>query len=449
MRRWIKHPLALFDGHAAADTGGLIVEGNLIKEVLRPGQVPQTAVEETFDASGHVVLPGLINTHHHYYQTLTRACPAALDKALSPWLKSLYPVWSGLTPEMISSSTRLASAELLLSGCTTSADHHYLFNAAISNAIDLQVAASLEMGIRFVATRGSMSLGKSSGGLPPDSVTQDEDRILADSKTLIQQYHDPRPGSMTQVALAPCSPFSVSQSLMKQSAALAEDLDVRLHTHLAETRDELAFCEREFGCSIVNYLDQVGWLQSRTWLAHGIFFSESEIQRLGSAGIGIAHCPGSNMMLGSGTCDLRSLQHAGCPVGLAVDGSASNDCSNMIQEVRQAFLLHRLQYGAAEFSHLDALALGTSGSAGCLGRADIGTIEPGKCADLALFKMDELRFSGAGDPLAALVLCHAHRASDVMVNGKWAVTDGELVGQDSSALAAQHQALAKRLQGIS
>jgi 8-oxoguanine deaminase len=392
------------------------------------------------------VLPGLINTHHHYYQTLTRSLGCALNKELFAWLSNLYPVWSGLTSEMVDISTRLACAELLLSGCTTSADHHYLFTDKSTDALERQVDAVRDSGIRAVLTRGSMSIGVDDGGLPPQNTVQDEEVILDDSERVINRFHSAGPGSMLSIALAPCSPFSVSPQLMKDTARLAAQYNVLLHTHLGETRDENSYCESRFGMRPFDFLEQCGWLGDSTWLAHGIHFTSDEISKLGEHGVGIAHCPSSNMLLGSGHCPVLELGDSGCSVGLAVDGSASNDGSNMMQEVRQAFLLHRLHYGSAKFGHLEALKMATSGSAACLNRNDIGSLEPGRQADIAMFRLDELRFSGAGDPLAALVLCGADRADRVMVNGQWLVENGELVNCDVGKLRARHHSLAHELQ---
>ena len=438
MKTWLQNPLAIFTDNTIDTGGGIVVEGAKIVEVLASGIQPSERVDTVFDASRHVILPGLINTHHHFYQTLTRACPAALNKELFPWLKSLYPIWAGLNEEMIHVSTRLAAAELLLSGCTTAADHHYIFPEAAREALDIQVDAIQQIGIRSTLTRGSMSLGEEDGGLPPQNIIQEEDAILADCVRVIDRYHDAAEGSMIQVALAPCSPFSVTEELMKQSAQLAREKNVRLHTHLAETHDETDFCIELFGVRPVDYLERVGWMADDVWLAHGIHFNDEEIMRLGKAGVGISHCPGSNMVLGSGQCPVRDLEQAGSPVGLGVDGSASNDCSNMIQEVRQALLLGRLRYGSSGISHFDALRWATEGSARCLGRNDIGKIAPGKQADLALFKLDEIRFSGASDPLAALLLCGAHKADYVMVAGEWKVEKGRLNGVDLPKLLEDH-----------
>ena len=442
MRTWIKTPLAILPDDSV---DGLVVEDGIIAECLPSGGVPAVPCDDVLDASEHVVLPGLVNTHHHFYQTLTRAHGPALDKELFDWLKTLYPVWAGLTPEYLDVATRLALAELLLSGCTTAADHHYVFPGGLEEAVDIQAGAARDMGVRVTLTRGSMNPSVDDGGLPPVTVVQDGDVILADSARVIDAFHDPAAGSMTQIALAPCSPFSVTREIMSDTAALAADRNVRLHTHLAETEDENAFCTEMFGCRPLDYLEQVGWLNDRTWLAHGIHFTPDEISRLGTAGVGIAHCPGSNMVLASGLCPAIDLERAGAPVGLGVDGSASEDASNLMQEARQALQIQRLRYGAASVSHKDVLRWATSGSARCLGRDDIGTIAVGKQADLAMFKLDEPRFSGADDPLAALILCGAHRADRVMVGGVWRVVDGAIAGLDIYALMARHRDAARAL----
>lgn len=442
MRTWIKSPLAVFDGHQELKCNGFVIEGNRIVQIPGLGQHPDLPVDEIHNASDQVVIPGLVNTHHHYYQTLTRACPAGLDKKLFPWLKGLYPIWANLTPEMIDVSTRVACAELLLSGCTTSADHHYLFTDQCLDALDIQVKAVHETGIRSMLTRGSMDLDRDQGGLPPSSTVQDTDTILSDCEHKIDQYHDSSPGSMLRIALAPCSPFSVTRELMVRTAELAEKKAVLLHTHLAETLDENTYSENKLGCRPLEYLESTGWMQGRTWLAHGIHFNDAEIERLGNRKAGIAHCPTSNMTLGSGCCRVLPLAEAGAKVGLGVDGSASNDCSNMMQEVRQAFLLQRLHSGPEEFGHLRALRLATSGSADCLGWTGIGCLEVGTLADIALYRLDEIRFSGVGDPIAALVLCGGHHASDVMVNGIWQVRDGRLLKPDMEKIHQQHRDLA-------
>ncbi|MFC6050503.1 amidohydrolase family protein, partial [Methylobacterium hispanicum] len=308
-----------------------------------------------FEAGRHVVVPGLVNTHHHAFQTLTRAHPAALDKPLFPWLQALYPVWQRITPEAFRLATRLAYTELLLSGCTTAGDHHYLFPRGLEDSVDVQVDEARALGIRACVSRGSMSLSQDEGGLPPGTLVQDDDAILADSERVLDLFHDARPGAMVQVALAPCSPFAVTKRLMRESARLADLRDCRLHTHLGETLDEDAYCLELFGQRPVDYLEEVGWLSGRTWLAHGIHFDDAEVARLGAAGVGICHCPTSNMVLASGRCRTCELEAAGSPVGLGVDGSASNDSSNLMEGVRHALMLNRLTYGAEAVTHLDAL----------------------------------------------------------------------------------------------
>ncbi len=442
-RTWIQNPLAILTEQDAS--GGLAIEGNRIVELLPAGAQPAQPCDTVFDAREHVITPGLVNCHHHFYQTLTRALPAALNQELFPWLKALYPVWAGLTSDMISLSSQLALAELMLSGCTLAADHHYLFPAGLEQAIDLQVEAAQKVGLRVTLTRGSMSLGEDDGGLPPQSVVQQENNILQDSERLIKQFHQRGPDAMIQIALAPCSPFSVTPELMQASAELARQHDVGLHTHLAETIDEENFCLQRFGMRTVDYLESVGWLRPGTWLAHGIHFNDDEIARLGAANIGISHCPSSNMVLASGICRNLELEHAGSPLGLGVDGSASNDGSNMIGEVRQALLLQRLRYGSARVTHLDAWRWATAGGAAVLNRPELGNIAPGAPADLALFKLDELRFSGSHEPLAALLLCGAHQADRVMVNGHWTVENGTLPHLDLDKLMADHWAAARKL----
>nr|WP_203566036.1 8-oxoguanine deaminase [Aurantimonas aggregata] len=439
---FLKDPLAIL---ADGAEGGIVVEDGRIAELVPAGAAPAQPVDAVFDASRHVVLPGLVNTHHHFYQTLTRAHPAAIDKELFPWLTSLYPIWARLDPDSFRLSVRLALTELLMSGCTTAADHHYLFPKGLENAIDIEAEEAAALGIRMTLTRGSMNLSQKDGGLPPDTVVQDEDAILADSERLIGRWHDRTDGAMTQMALAPCSPFSVTKSLMIASAALADRHDCRLHTHLGETEDENRFCEATFGCRPVDYLEEVGWLGPRTWLAHGIHFTTEECRRLGAHKVGVCHCPASNAVLASGFCPVNELKAAGSPVGLGVDGSASNDASNLIEAARHALMVGRLNYRLAEaMTARDVLAMATEGSAACLGRGDIGRIAVGRQADLALFTLDELRFSGAHDPIAALVLCGATRADRVMVKGSWRVEDGMPVGIDVARLRAEHGAAARR-----
>jgi 8-oxoguanine deaminase len=444
-RIWLKNPLAVFTANNLDARGGLVIEGAKIVELLAAGQLPSAPCAQVFDAREHVLLPGLINTHHHFYQTLTRAWAPVVNQPLFPWLKTLYPVWARLTPEQLGVASTVALVELLLSGCTTAADHHYLFPDGLEQAIDVQVDSVRQLGMRAMLTRGSMSLGEADGGLPPQQTVQQGEVILADSQRLIETYHERGDGAQIQIALAPCSPFSVTPQIMTDSAAMANELDVRLHTHLAETLDEEDFCVQRFGLRTVDYLDSVGWLGPRTWLAHGIHFNPDEIARLGAAGTGICHCPSSNMRLASGICPTLDLIAAGAPLGLGVDGSASNDASNMILEARQALYLQRLRYGAQAITPELVLGWATKGSAQLLGRNDIGELAVGKQADLALFKLDELRFSGSHDPLSALLLCGADRADRVMIAGRWRVIDGQVEGLDLAGLIANHRQAAKRL----
>ena len=440
MRTWIKDPFAIF---AEGAERGLVVEDRRIAEVVAKGCESAAPVDAVFDASRHVLLPGLVNTHHHFFQTLTRAHPAAINRDLFPWLMALYPIWARLKPRHLRLAARLALSELLLSGCTTAADHHYLFPRGLEDAVDIEVEEARALGMRMTVTRGSMNRSQKDGGLPPDSVVQDADAILADSQRVLKLFHDSRPGALIRVALAPCSPFSIDKRLMAETAALAERWDCQLHTHLCETKDEERFCLGMYGVRPVDLLEETGWMSKRTWLAHGVHFNPEEIGRLGRAGVGVCHCAASNMVLASGICPTCELEAAGAPVGLGVDGSASNNSSNMMEALRHALMIGRLRYGAAKVSHLDVLRWASEGSARCLGRDDVGRIAPGLQADLALFTLDEPRFSGAHDPLAALVLCGAHRADRVMVKGAWRVVDGAPVGLDLAALIAEHREAAR------
>lgn len=441
MSMWIKDPLAcLADGAER----GLVVDGTRIVELVARGAEPRTSVGEVFEAGRYVVLPGLINTHHHFYQTLTRAHPRAINKPLFPWLQALYPFWARLRPEDLRIATRLALTELMMSGCTTASDHHYVFPPGLDAAMDIQIEEATALGMRMTVTRGAMNLSEKDGGLAIDSVVQDHDAIVADCERILERYHEADAGGMIQIALAPCSPYTCTRELMIEVGELAARFDCRLHTHLAETEDENRFCADVFGCRPLEYLEAVGWLHDRVWLAHGIHFDAAEIATLGAHGVGVCHCPASNMVLASGHCRTRELEAAGVPVGLGVDGSASNDASNMMQEVRHALMINRLIYPASEVTHLDALRWATTGSAACLGRDDLGEIVPGKQADLALFNLEALRFSGAGDPLAALVLCGAHRAERVMIAGEWTVAEGRPLNVDVEALRHDHGAAARR-----
>jgi len=439
-RLWIKDPLAILADGAER---GIVVRGRQIESLVPAGHEPEGPYR-VFDAGRHVVLPGLVNTHHHFYQTLTRAHPAAINKPLFPWLQALYPIWARLTPDDLRSAVRIALVELLMSGCTTAADHHYLYPAGLEEAVDIEVEAAREIGLRMTVTRGSMNLSQKDGGLPPDTVVQDEDTILRDSERVLSLFHDASPGADIQIGLAPCSPFTVTERLMRETATLAERFDCPLHTHLAETAEETRFCLERYGCRPLDLLERNGWLTPRAWLAHGIHFDDAEVATLGRHGVGICHCAASNMVLASGICRTVELEAAGAKLALGVDGSASNDASNMMEALRQALMIGRLRYGADAVSHRDVLRWGTEGSARCLGRDDIGRIAPSLQADLALFTLDETRFAGAHDPLAALILCNAHRADRVMVAGRWRVEDGQPVGIELAKLIADQRQAAKR-----
>lgn len=432
-------------GYVAIDHGQIEEIGITLSPQKR--QYFQEHGYAAINAENKVVMPGLINTHHHLYQTLTRAYPPVMDAGLFRWLKGLYPIWARLDEDAIRLSSLVGMAELALSGCTTTTDHHYVFPQGIrGDLIDIQIHAAQELGIRFHPCRGSMNLSQKDGGLPPDSVVQTTDEILRDSERLIDQYHDPAPNAMIRIALAPCSPFSVTTDLMKQTAVLATEKNVRLHTHLAETLDEEHFCLQRFGLRPVDYLEEVGWLNSRTWLAHGIHFDAAEIGRLGGAGVGVAHCPNSNMRLGSGIAKVTELQRAGSPVGIAVDGSASNDASNMLAEVRQAMLLARLARGADSMSVMDTLRMATIGGAACLGRTDIGSLEIGKAADIAIFSLNDISYSGAGDSIGALLLCQPNRVDTLIIQGRVIIEHGELLTIDLLPLLEAHRKKAAMIQ---
>jgi 8-oxoguanine deaminase len=336
MRLWIKDPLAI-PGEGAER--GMVIEGTRIVELVARGATPAAPVDATFDASRHVVLPGLINTHHHFYQTLTRAHPAAFDKDLIGWLLALAPIWARLKPDHLRIATRLALTELMLSGCTTAADHHYVFPPGLENAIDIEVEEARKLGLRMTVTRGSMTVSKKDGGIPPDEIVQDEETILIDSERVLNLFHDPKPGALIRIALAPCSPFSVTKRIMTESAKLAERHNCQLHTHLCQTLEEEQYCVHLYGMRPVDLLEETGWMSPRAWLAHGIYFEPQEIVRLGRAGVGVCHCAASDMVLALGICPTKDLEAAGAPVGLGVDGSASNDSSNMMEALRHALMV--------------------------------------------------------------------------------------------------------------
>jgi 8-oxoguanine deaminase len=423
----------------------VISEGKISK--IGSGEAPSERYANRIDATDKVITPGFINTHHHLYQTLTRAFPPALNVGLFDWLIALYPIWSKLHEEAVYVSTQIGMAELMLSGCTTTTDHHYVFPKAAENSIDIQINAAREIGMRFQPTRGSMSLSMKDGGLPPDSVVQTEEEILIDCERIIKDFHDESEGAMTRISLAPCSPFSVTQELMRESAMLAKKHSVRLHTHLCETLDEEEFCKEKFKCRPLEYLDQVGWLDSEIgiWLAHGIFFNDAEIEQLAKFDVGIAHCPSSNMRLGSGFARVLDLRSAGVPVGLAVDGSASNDASNMLLELRQALFLQRVLHGADAIKLTDVLEMATVESARCLGRNDIGALEVGKRADLAIFDLNELNYSGAGDPLGALVLCAPTNVHTLIIDGEIVIKNSEFVNTNIGEIQARHRVIAREM----
>lgn len=434
--------------------GGLFIRDGFIEQVGPFDSLPQEA-DEVLNLQEHIVLPGLINTHHHFYQTLTRAIPPAQDANLFNWLKTLYPIWARLRPEDIFLSTQTALVELALSGCTTASDHLYLFPNG--SKLDDEIAAARQVGMRLHASRGSMSLGESKGGLPPDSVVEEEEAILKDSQRLIQQYHEARPGARIQIVLAPCSPFSVTPDLMRESAVLARQYGVHLHTHLAETEDEEQFCLQKFGHRPVGYMQELGWVGEDVWFAHAVWVNQEEIEVFARHGCGVAHCPTSNMRLASGIAPIKEYLAAGVKVGLGVDGSASNDGSHLLAEVRQAMLLARVREGITGFSLSNdprrklltarqALWLGTRGGAAVLGRSDLGSLEPGKCADFFAIRLDHLEYAGAlHDPVAAVVFCQPRRVDYTVVGGRVIVQEGQVVTVDEARLVEQHNRAAKRL----
>ncbi len=425
--------------------GALWIEHGVIHQVGLSADLPQVA-DRVIDARGMVVLPGMVNTHHHLYQTLTRALPAVQDAELFDWLVRLYRVWGELSAEAVYVSAKVGLAELLLSGCTTVSDLYYVFPQGSDVSIDAEISAARELGVRFHPGRGSMSRGRSQGGLPPDEVVQEEWEILADCERLIRTYHDPRPHAMLRIDLAPCSPFSVSRKAMEDLRDLGRREGVRLHTHLAETLDEEKYCLENYGLRPLALMEDMGWLGPDVWFAHVVHVNEEEIARLGTTGTGVAHCPTSNMRLGSGIAPIVPMLEAGVSVGLAVDGSASNDSSHMLAEARQALLLQRVRYGAAALSASQALELATLGGARVLGRDDIGALVPGKAADLIGFRRGRLEYAGAQhDPIGALLFCSSVGVDLAMVQGEVRVQDGDIPGLDLPALVARHNALAMEL----
>ena len=458
------HIVTMDDHQREIPEGGLFIRRGLIQEVGPMSELPTTA-DEVLDLKDHIVLPGLVNTHHHFYQTLTRAVPAAQDANLFNWLTTLYPIWARIQPEDIFTSTQTALAELALSGCTTASDHLYLFPNG--SKLDDEIAAAQEIGLRIQASRGSMSLGASQGGLPPDSVVDDEDSILKDSQRLIEKYHDAKAGAMVQIVLAPCSPFSVTTDLMKQSAKLAREYGVHLHTHLAETEDEEQFCLQKFGHRPVGYMQEVDWVGDDVWFAHAVWVNDEEIKVFAKHNCGVAHCPTSNMRLASGIAPVKEYRAAGVNVGLGVDGSASNDGSHLLAEVRNAMLMARVKEGITGFSASpspspsgrgvrgegerklmtarEALYLGTRGGAAVVGRNDIGSLEAGKCADFFAINLNRIGYAGMHDPVAAVVFGQPVNADYTVVGGKFIVKEGQLVTVDEHKLIEKHNKAAKRL----
>jgi cytosine/adenosine deaminase-related metal-dependent hydrolase len=421
------------------DAGTEIFGGSILLDQGKIAWVGQGRPEgeekvEVLDARGLVAIPGLVNTHHHLYQTLTRA--RAQDQGLFGWLEELYPVWARLDVEWERAAAGVALAELALSGCSTTVDHHYVFPRGVAGLLEAEIEVAARVGLRFHPCRGSMDLGRANGGLPPDSIVEDLDVILADTVEQIRRYHDPAPGSMLRIAVAPCSPFSASEHLMRESVALARRHRVRLHTHIAETQDEEAFCRQKFGRRPLELLADLDFLGPDVWLAHCVHLDREDIRRLADTRTCVAWCPTSNMRLGSGIAPARELLEAGATVGLAVDGSASNDGGHMLGEVRQAMLVARARSGPAAMTARQALRIATRGGAACLGRDDIGSIEVGKRADIALFAIDDLAHAGAeGDPAAALIYCAPGRVRQLFVEGNPVVKDGHLVNVDETALA--------------
>ena len=431
--------------------GAVFARDNVIEAVGASATLPQAA-DEVIDARGQVVLPGLVNTHHHMYQTLTRAVGPAQDCELFTWLQTLYPIWAGLTPEMVQVSTQTAMAELLLSGCTTTSDHLYIYPNGVT--LEHSIEAAHEIGMRFHAARGSMSVGRSAGGLPPDSVVEDEAAILADTQRLIERWHDPARFAMLRIVVAPCSPFSVSRELMRDAALLARSFGdghgVSLHTHLAENDNDIAYTREKFGCTPAEYAEALGWVGPDVWHAHCVKLDAAGIALFARTGTGVAHCPGSNMRLASGIAPIRAMRDAGVPVSIAVDGSASNDSGHLLGEARLALLLQRVAHGPAKgpaaMTAREVLEIATLGGAKVLGRDDIGALAPGMAADIVTIALDDVGVAGAlHDPLAALFFCHVPRVKHSIVDGRVVVRDGQLTALELPLLVERHNRLAARL----
>jgi len=424
----------------------LFCRGGVIEYVGTMDSLPAATkqADEIINLSGHVLIPGLINTHHHMYQTLTRAIPAAQDSELFGWLKALYPIWAGLQPEMIRVSTQMAMSELMLSGCTTSSDHLYIYPNGCR--LDDSIEAAQEIGMRFHATRGSMSVGESKGGLPPDRVVEKEDDILFDTRRLIETWHDAKRHAMTRVAVAPCSPFSVSRDLMRESAVLARSYKVNMHTHLAENIHDIAYSQEKFNCTPAQYAEDLGWTGADVWHAHCVQLDAHGIAMFAKSGTGVAHCPCSNMRLASGIAPIRTMLDAGVKVGLGVDGSASNDKGHMLGEARQAMLLQRVGFGQVALNARQALELATRGGASVLGRDDIGYLAPGMSADFVAFRLDDMEMAGGlADPVASLIFCTPSKVNWSVINGRPVIREGNLSTIELTLLITRHNRLAKEL----
>jgi len=436
--------VAMDDADTRWEDGGIYVQDNVIQQIGPTDQLPQQA-DRIISARGMIILPGMINTHHHFYQTLTRNLPEAQDANLFQWLRIHYPIWARMTPEAIAVSTKIAMAELMLSGCTTSSDHTYIWPNG--SRIDGQIQAALEMGMRFHAARGSMSVGEAQGGLPPDSVVEDEEAILRDSQRVIESYHDAERYAMLRIVLAPCSPFSVSPNLMRQSIELARSYGVHSHTHLAETLDEATYCATTFQRTPVELAEELGWVGADVWHAHMVHPGPEEIARLGYTHTGVAHCPTSNMRLASGIAPIRSLHQAGVRVGLGVDGSASNDGSHLLAEARQAMLLQRVSGNPAALTAKEALWMATRGGAQVLGRDDIGYLAAAMAADFIGYRLDTIGLAGGAvhDPLAALVFCQPAGVDLSVINGQIRIEEQQLRGVDIPVLVERHNAIARAL----
>ncbi len=448
------------DSQTELKDASILIENGLIKRIILATENIEnllSSVDEVIDASKHIVIPGLVNTHHHMVQSLTRAIPGVQSSELFSWLKGLYPIWAGLTPEMVRVSNQIAMIELLMSGCTTTSDHLYIYPNGIR--LEDSIEAAQLCGIRFVASRGSMSVGQSQGGLPPDRVVEDESFILKETQRLIETWHNPSHGSMLQVAVAPCSPFTVSKHLMLESAKLARSFGVRMHTHLAENDHDVLYTQEKFNCTPAQYAEELGWVGDDVWHAHCVKLDDAGTYLFSKTQTGIAHCPCSNMRLSSGILPLRKLLDAGVPIGLGVDGSASNDAGNLLNEARQSMLLARVlkalepmgcDPGPKEMTPRDSLNIGTRGGAKVLGRNDIGQIKVGYCADIAMYRTDTLAMAGAAvhDPVGALLLCSSMQTDFTVVNGRVLVRNGHFAPYEIQPLIERHNQLAKTLAGI-